>query len=49
VGFWSSTSELERIRKVDRRFRPRLRQAERDALYDGWTRAVDRVRTRGVT
>jgi glycerol kinase len=49
VGFWSSTSELERIRKVDRRFRPRLRQAERDAFYDGWTRAVDRVRTRGVT
>jgi len=45
VGLWGSTAEIERIRKVDRRFRPRIRRAERDALYEGWTQAVNRVRT----
>jgi glycerol kinase len=45
VGFWDSAAEIERIRKVDRRFRPRMRAAERDDLYAGWQRAVGAVRT----
>jgi len=45
VGLWESPAEVERIRKVDRRFRPRLRAAERDALYQGWTEAIRRIRT----
>ena len=49
VGLWGSTTEVERIRKVGRRFRPRLRAAERDALYEGWTEAVARIRTGGGT
>jgi glycerol kinase len=45
VGLWQSPAEVERIRKVGRRFRPRLRAADRDALYEGWTEAVARIRT----
>jgi glycerol kinase len=45
VGLWQSPAELERLRKVDRRFPPRLRAAEREALYEGWTEAVARIRT----
>jgi glycerol kinase len=46
VGLWKSTAELEHVRKVDRVFRPKMKQAERDRLYSGWKRAVDRVRTK---
>ena len=45
VGIWKSTEEMERFRKVDRRFRPRLKTSERNALYEGWQEAVSRVRT----
>jgi len=47
VGVWESTEEVVRLRKVDRRFRPRLKSSERDALYEGWKEAVSRVRTSG--
>jgi glycerol kinase len=45
TGTWASTEELARLRRVDKRFRPRMKADERDALYDGWRRAVARVRT----
>jgi glycerol kinase len=45
VGFWESLQAVSRLRRVDRRFRPRLGADERDALIDGWRRAVARVRT----
>jgi glycerol kinase len=45
VGVWESPEDIERIRKVDRRFRPKLGAADREALYEGWTEAVARVRT----
>ena len=47
IGFWESPEELKRLRKVDCRFRPRLKSLEREALYEGWQEAVSRVRTRG--
>ena len=43
---WSSSAELERVRKVDRLFRPKMKRADRDRLYAGWVRAVAQVRTR---
>jgi len=49
VGVWESPEDIERIRKVDRRFRPKLSAADREALYEGWTEAVARVRTGGGT
>jgi len=46
TGFWRSQAELARARRIDRRFRPRMRADTRDALYRGWQVAVDRVRSR---
>ena len=46
TGFWSSQAELERARRIERRFTPRMKPEERDALYRGWQEAVARVRTR---
>jgi glycerol kinase len=45
VGFWKSTAELERVRKVDRIFRPHAKKEERERRYAGWKRAVAMVRT----
>jgi glycerol kinase len=45
VGIWKSTAELERVRKVDRIFRPRGKRGEYDQRYAGWKRAVAMVRT----
>jgi glycerol kinase len=45
VGVWKSTAELERVRKVDRIFRPRGRRDEVESGYAGWKRAVAMVRT----
>jgi glycerol kinase len=46
AGFWSSQSQLAQARRIDRRFRPRMKAEQRDALYRGWQDAVARVRGR---
>ncbi len=46
AGVWRSTADLAPLRKVDRRFTPRMPAAEREALYRGWQAAVERVRSR---
>ncbi len=45
VGLWRSSAELERVRKVDRIFRPRGPREAREQCYAGWKRAVAMVRT----
>ncbi|NWG13096.1 MAG: glycerol kinase GlpK [Acidobacteria bacterium] len=44
TGFWSGTAEISRNHSVQRRFEPRMRSAERERLYAGWRRAVERTR-----
>jgi glycerol kinase len=45
VGFWRGDAELEALTAGEARvFEPRLAAAERDALYAGWRRAVERSR-----
>ena len=46
TGFWRDQAALAKARRLDRRFKPRMKPAERDALYAGWTAAVARVRSR---
>jgi glycerol kinase len=46
TGVWRSAADLAPLRKVDRRFAPRMPAAEREALYRGWQAAVARVRSR---
>ncbi len=48
VGLWT-TAELERVRAVDRVFKPKMPADRRAALYDGWKAAVARVRTGAAT
>ncbi len=45
IGFWKSTAELERVRKVDRIFRPKGKREDVERRYGGWKRAVAMVRT----
>ena len=44
VGFWDGREALSRSRGEVQRFEPQLGEAERDALYRGWQRAVERSR-----
>ena len=44
VGFWKSVEDIEKIRKVDRVFEPKMIIDERNKLYNGWLRAVERSR-----
>jgi glycerol kinase len=44
VGFWSSERELEQMAANGARFEPKMARAERDALCEGWRRAVDRAK-----
>jgi glycerol kinase len=44
VGFWSSLDEIGRQWAVERTFEPRMSIDERDTLYAGWRRAVERAR-----
>ncbi len=44
TGFWSSTDELAATWQLDRRFEPRMEQADRDRLVQRWRHAVERAR-----
>jgi glycerol kinase len=44
VGFWQSPEQIARQWSVERTFEPRLSAGERDALYAGWLRAVERAK-----
>ncbi len=42
VGFWRNERELEQLSANGTRFEPKMTLAARDALRDGWHRAVER-------
>jgi glycerol kinase len=42
IGMWSDLDEIEKNREVERVFIPDMEQADRDKLYRGWLRAVER-------
>lgn len=42
VGFWTSMDEIEGIREVSKVFEPEMPAEERNKLYAGWKRAVER-------
>lgn len=44
VGFWSSQAEIAQQWQVERTFEPRMSADQRDSLYAGWQRAVERAR-----
>ena len=44
VGFWTTKDEIENIREIDRVFEPQMPREQRDKLYAGWKRAVERAK-----
>jgi glycerol kinase len=45
VGFWKNSSEIKRIRRVDRVFAPKMKEKTRRELWHGWKKAVGQVLT----
>jgi glycerol kinase len=45
VGEYGSLDEIARLWRADRRFTPKKKPREADALYAGWQQAVARVRS----
>src|SRR4030043_1168790 len=43
VGFWESQEELEQQWKLEKEYRPKMGQTQRDQLYGDWKRAVERT------
>lgn len=44
VGFWQSKDEITKNWAVNREFTPAMADADRDAKYSGWVRAVERAK-----
>lgn len=44
VGFWQDKQEIINMWKIDKTFTPKMKEAERVKLYDGWKRAVRATR-----
>ena len=44
VGFWGSQAEIAGQWQLERRFEPAMSADQRESLYAGWRRAVDRAR-----
>lgn len=42
VGMWKSLDEIEQNREVEKVFIPKMNKKDRDKLYNGWLRAVER-------
>jgi len=44
VGMWQDTDQLSRMWKVAKTYEPKMSDDQREALYAGWKRAVERAR-----
>jgi glycerol kinase len=44
TGFWSDLDELRSKSSIERVFEPACGSEQREALYRGWQKAVDRTR-----
>ncbi len=43
VGFWKNTDELSRLWQAAKTYEPKMSSDQREALYTGWKRAVQRA------
>ncbi len=42
VEYWKSENDIRKYRKVDKTFKPKMKEDKRETLYNGWKRAVER-------
>lgn len=45
VGFWKNKEEIANHWNLERRFEPNMSDEKREALYDGWKKAVNAARS----
>ncbi len=45
TGFWQPGEEISNLRRSAKHFNPTIGEAERSSLYDGWGKAVRRVKS----
>src|SRR5665213_1394291 len=43
IGYWKNSSEIQKIRRVDKVFISKMKDAARSHLWEGWKKAVGRV------
>jgi len=43
VGYWKSSEEIQKIRRIDKVFVPKMKEVDRKQLWLGWKRAVRQV------
>jgi glycerol kinase len=43
IGYWKNSSEIQKIRRIDKVFSPRMESDTRKMLWGGWKEAVGRV------
>ncbi len=43
IGFWKNSAEINRIRRVDRVFSPKMKEETRKHLWAGWKQAIGQV------
>lgn len=46
VGFWKGIKDIEKIRRIDRVFEPKMDPGKRRELIKGWKKALDQVKTK---
>jgi len=44
IGYWKDKEELKKIWKCEKCFQPNMSEKERETLYSGWKKAVERVK-----
>jgi glycerol kinase len=44
AGFWNSKEEIMRNHRIEKRYQPAMGGEQREGLYRGWVRAVERAR-----
>jgi glycerol kinase len=43
IGFWGSQDDLRKNWAVDKEWKPQMKDADREKLYKGWLKAVERT------
>ncbi len=46
VGYWKNSAEIQKIRRVDKVFFPRMKKNKRKSLWDGWKKSIQQVLTK---
>ncbi len=46
IGYWKNSAQIQKIRRVDRVFSPKMKEETRKRLWAGWKQAVGQVLTK---